>query len=58
MHKQHNRYQNSLRFDAIKELDSFKFKVPITCFATGCVSGQRDGHYAEQAIPRCKCRKN
>jgi hypothetical protein len=32
-------------FDVYKEFQLLKFKVPMVCLVTGCVSRRRDGRY-------------
>jgi hypothetical protein len=32
-------------FDALTELETLEFKIPVVCPVTACVPRQRDGHY-------------
>jgi hypothetical protein len=45
MGTQHDEYQNTGKFDALADLESPEFKVPVICLATGCVSSRRERRY-------------
>jgi hypothetical protein len=44
MGTQDDGYQDTGKFDALADLESLEFKVPVIRLATGCVSSRRERH--------------